>query len=141
MERVNQIRRILGLVFVILGLYLRGDAQIIWEKAETWKLYNVGDRGLAVPWDSLGRCKSYELNVDSMRYFLDSASVLSRDIQPVWMGAFIATCTLSGESRKVDISYYAGFFYDEKSKCYYQIAKAKRNSWLNYLNSSLIAIQ
>ena len=32
-----------------------------------------------------------------------------------WMGGYIATCDLDGVVRKVDISKYGGFFFDEKT--------------------------
>lgn len=131
------------LVIIILTVRVYSDAQgqVVWKKAQSWKIYNGGDSSFVVSLDSLKTHKYYQLNADSMKYFLDSVTLLPSIVRPAWMGAYLTTCIVEGETRKVLISYYAGFFYDERDKRYYQIPLSKKGDWRNYLDACLISIQ
>jgi hypothetical protein len=56
------------------------------------------------------------------------------------MGGYIATCKLDGSLRKVELSNYGGFFYDEKTKVYYQIPAAKSEDWLSYIQQNYLTL-
>lgn len=52
------------------------------------------------------------------------------------MGGYLATYNLGGALRKVDISSYGGYFYDEKTGTYYQMPIEKIDAWLEFLRNS-----
>ena len=140
MERMKWIKALVTMVLIAQsqpGVY----GQVVWKKAQNWKVYNVGDLSFAISLDSLKGKKYRQLNTDSMKYFLDSVTLLPNNIQPGWMGVYLTSCVIEGEIRKVLISYYAGFFYDEKSRRYYQLPASKKDDWRNYLDACLISIQ
>ena len=106
-----------------------------WGEATEWKLYDIHtNKAFAYNADTLHNFKSIQLDKDSMNTFLSNVSEILNDDGPVWMGFYVASCKLQdGILRKIDISVYGGFFYDEKSKTYFQLAKYFSNDWLNYL--------
>jgi hypothetical protein len=140
MERMKWVKILVTVIFTVRA-YTDAQGQVLWMKAQNWKIYNGGDSSFAISIDSLKGEKYHQLNADSMRYFLDSVTLLPNNIQPGWMGVYLTTCVIEGEIRKVLISYYAGFFYDEKSRRYYQIPASKKDDWRNYLDACLISIQ
>jgi hypothetical protein len=73
--------------------------------------------------------------------FLAGRRTIPAEKAPVWMGAYTATCILDNKKRKVDISVYAGFFYDELEKKYYQIPSDIQQDWLNYLSDFAASLQ
>jgi hypothetical protein len=110
------------------------SCQLHWEKATNWTLYRYqGHRLFKIPVDSLNHYDTLALNQDSMAVFLDSAQTLHPEAPVAWMGGYIATCNLNGVIRKVELSNYGGFFYDEKTKVYYQIPAVKSEDWLSYI--------
>lgn len=113
-----------------------------WQKATNWTLYNIqGKSGWRVPIDSMHLLDHKSLNVDSMRQFLTHTNIITNESAPVWMGTHFTTCILNGKLRKVEISTYGGFFYDEIDKKYYEIEADSRNYWLEYLAKSGAELQ
>lgn len=49
------------------------------------------------------------------------------------MGAYVTSCIVDHKMRKIDISSYGGFFYDETDKKYYGIQQQMQKEWLDYL--------
>ena len=112
------------------------------QKATAWTLYDIkGKKTWQVPLDSLGLYPHRALNNDSMQFFLARTSAIPLDKAPVWMGAYAATCVLDNRKRKIDISVYAGFFYDELQKTYYQVPSDIQQEWLTYLSDFAASIQ
>jgi hypothetical protein len=107
-----------------------------WNKATDWKIYNIyNQRAFDYPIDTLSNFPSYRLKTDSMQDLLSAVVLVKKEIEPVWMGYYIASCRLpDGTLRKIEISNYGGFFYDEKEKLYYQLPLERRKDWLNYLS-------
>ena len=132
-------------VLAIIILIIHGNtdvrAQVQWNSAQNWKLYNGGDSSFVLSLEAIKGHRYYQLSPDSMKYFLDSVTLLPSDVQPAWMGVYLTSCVIEGEIRKVLISYYAGFFYDEKSRRYYQIPPSKKAVWRSYLEGCLTSIQ
>jgi len=121
--------------FVSLRIY----AQVIdWQKTTDWELYKIHRSGsLQYPVDSLKHFNSFPLNEDSMHYFLKKMVAWPKEKTTVWMGAFIASYKTSNEMRKVDISTYGGFIFDEYSRQYFELPERYRASWLDFLNTAL----
>ena len=88
----------------------------------------------------LDSLKAIPLNTDTMRLFLNSVEVWPHDKTSVWMGLYLASFqTPGGQVRKIEISVYGGFLYDELECTYYQVKENLRQDWLTYLsNNSLI---
>jgi hypothetical protein len=122
---------------IVSGILLSAtvaSCQLHWDKANDWTLYRYqGHRLFKIPLDSLNRYGSIVLNQDSMAVFLASVQTLRPKGPVAWMGGYIATCKLNGAVRKVELSNYGGFFYDEKTKAYYQIPAVKSEDWLSYI--------
>jgi hypothetical protein len=115
--------------------------QIRWVKAGQWTLYAFeGNDQFKVSMDSLYNLDTLTLNQDSMAYYLFSAEIKHPSAPLIWMGGYIATCQLNGVVRKIEISNYGGFFFDEKTKAYYHIASDKAESWNAYLQQSFLTL-
>lgn len=110
--------------------------QIRWEDAKDWKIYKMPSYiGLRVSLDSLPAFKYNSLDIDQMRIFLKNLQEI-KNINPVWTGLYVASCELNNTKRKILFSRYGGFFFDERSKSYYQIPENLRQNWINFLNES-----
>jgi hypothetical protein len=107
-----------------------------WQQASQWTIYNVrGAKFYKISLDSLDKYHNRPLNDDSMRTFLSQSSALPSDKPLVWMGAFVTSCIIDHQRRKIDISSYGGFFFDETDKKFYTIPQEIQKDWLNYLAS------
>jgi hypothetical protein len=104
-----------------------------------WKVYNIqGKAGMKMPIDSLQNYKSVTLNDDTMKYFLVDAVLWPKGKYGVWMGAFTASIGDDVDNRrKILISTYGGFLFDDRTKNYYEIAEEKRKEWYDFLNVSI----
>jgi|SRR5580692_373555 hypothetical protein len=128
---------LIGLVFLSA---MSASCQIHWEQSTDWTLYQYeGNHLFSVSIDSLKFIKSSTINQDSMAYFVQSASILNKK-GLAWMGGYIATCKINGVTRKVEISNYGGFFYDQKSGVFYQLPIEKIDAWLDFLQNAYITM-
>ena len=125
------------LFFTLLSLVVHRVClaqEIDWQKADKWKIYNVGSRvGLTCSLDSLQNFKSIDLNIDTMRQFLAGVGAWPKNQNSLWMGLYVLSCDLEGKKRKIIASTTGGFFYDDTSGRYYQLSEEKRSAWFDYL--------
>src|SRR5258707_54989 len=99
------------LVKIILFFLLSGFVQcnaggqtIDWSKTTNWMLYDLkGQKGFGVSIDSLHSFRSIPLQVDTIHFFLASATAWPKEKKATWMGEFVATCELEGVIHKIDI--------------------------------------
>jgi hypothetical protein len=120
---------------------LMAACQVHWSQTADWKMYSYqGYLVLRLPVDSLNQYKTLQLNQDSITRYVTSAKPLDSKTPLVWMGGYIATCTLNGTVRKVDLSSYGGYFYDEKTNSYYQMPTEQIDAWLSFLKSSYMTL-
>jgi hypothetical protein len=107
-----------------------------WTGTKNWKLYDLaGKKPLTIPADSLYAYKNINLDDDSLRYFLKNAIPWPAEKTSVWMGGYTMSYTDRDQKiKKIDVSNYAGFFYDEKEKRYYEIANDLKQEWKLYLD-------
>ena len=95
--------------------------EVNWQKATNWTIYNVQNKNIwNLPVDSLAKYSHTELNNDTMRLFMRNSTALSPKANPIWMGLYSATCEIDHQKRKIEISTYGGFFYDDYGKRYYR---------------------
>lgn len=128
------------LLFITILMLNSSSHQIRWENAKDWKLYKMPSHiGLRISIDSLSGYKNILLGSNRMQTFLKSLQEV-KNINPVWTGLYVASCELDNKRRKILFSRYGGFFFDESSKSYYQIAENLRQDWINFLNESSKAI-
>jgi hypothetical protein len=71
-----------------------------------------------------------------MTAFVNSAKVFESKTPLIWMGGYLATCRLGGAIRKVELSVYGGYFYDEKTGEYYKLSAEKTDAWISFLQDS-----
>jgi hypothetical protein len=117
------------------------SCQVHWEKASDWTLYGYqGSRMFKIPLDSLNSFDTLKLNHDTVASYLATTRTLDAKDQGIWMGGYITTCEWDGKPRKIDFSNYGNFFYDEKSKTYYQLAGSKSENWNAYLQNCLLTL-
>lgn len=110
-----------------------------WTKATNWKIYDINKRmAFQYPLDSLFKLKFIKLDDKRVSSFLANAYALDNEKGYVWMNLYVATCELdSSNFRKVIFSNYGGFFYDEKTKRYFELPENIRREWLDYLNEKV----
>src|SRR5580698_8299712 len=127
------------IAFIFLST-LSASCQVHWEQSSNWTLYQYeGNRLFAISIDSLKFIKNSMINQDSMAYFVKSATPLNKK-GLAWMGGYIASCKINGSLRKVEISNYGGFFYDQSSSTFYQLPIEKIDDWLSFLQNSYITM-
>lgn len=133
----------LFLIVLTSMTFLNTRSQVIWKETKDWQIYNVNSRSMIkISLDSLGKLKSYRLNPDTVLSFFNSASKIPKDSTPLaWMGGVLATCTYQGKTRKVQISSYGGWFFDQETKSYFEIPKDQAVEWYSYVSSCLVSIQ
>jgi hypothetical protein len=133
--------RQLILAFIVLNTTF-AQAQVNWQETTDWKIYNPRSLNIfTMPVDSLIYLRSRALAGDSVRQFLDSVKALPSGVRPAWMGGFLVSCFFHGGMRKIEVSSYGGFFYDQVSKKYFQLPAEKKDMWFTYLNNCLSAIE
>jgi len=112
------------------------------EKSKNWKLYDVAGSNLfKYSVDTLKAFPFYVLNGDSVREFLDGIRELSADDLPVWMGGpQVASYELNGVKYKIDISQYGGFFFDERTRKYFQIKQREIDEWHSYIRECFVSL-
>ena len=116
---------------------------IDWKKTKDWRLYYVRSKeAFTYSLDTLKAFKFISLPQDSMISFLKAVTQIPEEKNPVWMGAYVATCQLEdGTSIKIEISQYGGFFYVEKERRYYELAEDVRNNWLSFFTSKWLQLE
>lgn len=127
------------LAFVLASILLITKCfsqQINWTEAKKWRLYNIQEFAVFnYSLDTLKKFSSINLDSDTMTAFLSNVSKLPKDEYSVWMGLYFATCEIpEGKVRKIEISVFGGFFYDEITKSYYQLPLKMRNDWIDYIS-------
>jgi len=126
-------RNILSVYLSLLFISAAGQ-DINWQKSSNWKMYKIsGDKGLGYSADALSEFPFIEMNADTILHFARQASILPKDKYYVWMGAYYVTCLVNDTIHKVDISVHGGFFYDERTKRYYQLPMNMRTDWMDWL--------
>jgi len=130
------------LASLAFACFYGGYGQIVWKEGANWRLYKIqGPVIFSAPIDTLPHIKSRQLSTDSMRDFLYPLDTLPSGIQPSWMGGFLITCVISGQTRKIQVSVYGGFFYDQTSKRYFQLPAYKKTDWISYVSRCYSAIE
>src|ERR1700726_1670668 len=116
---------------------------IEWQNTDSWKLYDIHDKkAFRYSPDTLQSFKSIVLDKNKMQAFLNNVTVIPKEDEPVWMGFYIATCKLKDGSKEVIyISMYGDFFYDIKTKTYYQLPSNLKDDWFNYLTDEGTILQ
>lgn len=111
---------------------------INWAEAKDWRLYDIRNfSAFDYSLDTLRNFKSISLDQDTMNIFLSDVAEWPKSETSLWMGLYVATCELpENETRKIEISVYGGFFYDELTKTYYQLPLGVRNDWLDYISDN-----
>lgn len=138
-QKTGKMKNVL-LAFTVLA-FCHSQSPINWQQTSHWRLYKIkGAVQFSISADSLDLFKNYQLRSDSMVYFLRSADPLPADARPTWMGGAVATCQYDGKIRKVLISSYGGFFYDQMSDTFFQLPAQKKDEWLGYINNCLSAL-
>lgn len=56
------------------------------------------------------------------------------------MGGYIGTCKIDGVRRKLELSNYGGFFYDENTNAFYRVSKDNIDSWVDFLQNSYLTL-
>ena len=123
--------------FMILIEIFLSPGEVPWNKTSDWKLYQIQGHGVFnYSIDTLKSFKSLPLDADSIKSYLNTAQIMKHDGSVAWMGGYVATCKLDGATRKIEISNYGGFFYDESTKAFYQVQKEKAGAWWAYFHHS-----
>jgi len=123
-------------IFLLFNFVSAASQEINWQKTADWKMYKVNDdSGLGFSVDSLRRLPFVQIESDSIHNFIKLAKIWPKEKTSIWMGAYYTTCQLDGVIRKIDISVYGGFFYDELTHSYYQVPSYLRNEWMSWLSS------
>jgi hypothetical protein len=126
------------LIALTLLALTHSQEPIIWQKTSNWKLYKINDSVMfSISADSLNLFKNYQLQSDSIINFLDGVVTLPKVQGAAWMGGVVASCVYAGKVRKILISDYGGFFYDQESGNFFQLPAQVKDDWMRYINSCL----
>jgi hypothetical protein len=132
-------KRGIAITLFIFSCVFATAQEINWKNTKNWKLYKLNSRAaFSYPADTLHHFESVNLNDDTIRDFLCTASIWPKEKKTVWMGLLIATYeTENNQLRKINISNYGGFFFDDFTGKYYELPERVRDQWMNYLNEKL----
>ena len=138
------IKRTKVLLLILSAIFYSCHAQPpIWSKTRNWKIYALaGQKIFTLPIDSIRALKNKSLDNNIMQFFLTKAAIIPKERTPVWMGAYLASYeTEDGNIRKVEVSAYGGFFYDESSSLYFLLPHSIRDEWINYISGSITLLK
>jgi len=128
---------LLSLFFILMYLHVYTQT-LDWQQTSHWKVYKIHRSGsLNLPVDSLQQYPHMDLGDDSVHYYVKGIKMLPKDQTAAWMGEYIATYEFGQRIRKIDISVYGGFFFDEVSKQYFELLEPLREDWLAFLRRTL----
>jgi hypothetical protein len=129
------------LIFILLNLiFFSGiGQQIHWDQTRDWKIYYIQDKNaFGYSLDTLKNFRSYSLDDSLIHGFLTGSTIWPKEETFLWMGFYLVTCKFEdGLTRIFDISVYGGFFFDNKTKVYYEINFLEKDRWLRYLHDCL----
>lgn len=129
------------LISSLLISVLTSSCQVHWDKTSEWKLYRYqGNELFSISLDSLHSLQKIPLSQDSINNYLSQVTIKHPKAATHWMGGYIATCQSNGGLRKVVLSNYGGFFYDQKANAYYQLPTEKIDDWLSFLQTSYLTM-
>jgi len=129
--------KIIMVVLMLLNLF-PSQEPINWQKTSHWQLYKINDRVMfSISTDSLKLFKNYQLQPDSIMNFLNGIIQLPKIQGVAWMGGVLASCVYDGKVRKILISDYGGFFYDQASGNCFQLPTQVKDDWMVYINNCL----
>ena len=125
------------IITVVMFLAYNCHAQVNWQTTKNWKLYDIhSPTAVRYTLDTLKNFKSSVLEEDSIKAFLDKVVMWPNGKSALWMGSYIATCESGdGKLRKLLISTYGGFFYDQAAQRYYQLPEELVDDWLELLSN------
>lgn len=125
-----------------LAYNLSSGQEISIKLGKRWCLYDIVSPDIfKYSVDTLKNFPFYAMDEDSVHLYMVDLGELPADDPPFWMGSpHVASYEVDGVIRKVDISLYGGFFYDEVSKRYFQISEDKVEKWLSYVRECFMAI-
>jgi hypothetical protein len=125
-------------IFILLTLTFQYSfsQDIHWEQTKNWKQYDIhDDNAFRYSLDTLKHFKCLKLDDMILHNYLKQAVSWPKEKNSLWMGLYVTTCEIeNGETRKIDISVYGGFFYDEKEKTYYALPTEINDDWLQYFH-------
>ena len=132
------IKLCLTLTMSIFVIYTCSCQDINWKTAKNWKIYDIQSQtAIRYTFDTLKSFKSQALDHDSMLSFLRDVTVWPKEKYSLWMGSYLVTCELDdNKPRKMLVSTYAGFFYDQTTRRYYQVPAELVDEWLDFLNNT-----
>src|SRR5262245_1109095 len=112
--------------------------QTNWSTCSNWKIYDIKDKKAFVySTDTLKHFKAKALDSASIAYFLSDVDLWPVEQTSLWMGYHVLSCTDDLKMpRKIEVSYYGGFFYDDKNKRYYQVQEFKKSEWLEFMDKA-----
>ncbi len=126
-------------LFTLIKFDVCSGQEVIWKNSKNWKLYNIINKaGFTYSLDTLVSFQSTDLSNQTMHTFTNDISEWPKEKYSLWMGLYIATCELEdGKPRKIIISNYGGFFYDQLTKRYYELPIELKDQWLEFLNDNM----
>jgi hypothetical protein len=131
----------LFLIVCLQFIVLLSCGQVQWNKSSDWTIYQTQAHDLfKVPIDSLNSLDTLRLDKDTVESYLSSLELMHPKGPVAWMGGYIATCKIDGVRRKIELSNYGGFFYDEKTNTFYRVSKDNIDSWVDYLQNSYLTL-
>jgi len=127
--------------YVLITLNFCAAQSNNWSDKSEWTLYDTkGAKFYNIKVDTLHQLPHCKLDNDTMKSFLNQATVLPSNKIPAWMGAYVVSYTYQHKTRKIDISTYSGFFYDESLQTFFQIDAEKQKRWHDYLALNMNAL-
>jgi hypothetical protein len=129
------------LIVCLLFFVLVSCGQVQWNQSSDWTIYKIQVHDIfKVPIDSLNSPDTLHLNKDTIESYLSSLELIHPKGPITWMGGYIATCKIDGIRRKIELSNYGGFFYDENTNEFYRVSKEKIDSWVDFLQNSYLTL-
>jgi hypothetical protein len=121
---------------LVFTIFLTGSRLQAQEKdymiSSDWRIYDIQGHGIFhFSTDTLQSFKSLPLNDDSIRFYLTSFK--EDTTGPLaWMGGYVVSFRTGSSIRKIEVSNYGGYFYEDKARKYYTLPPGLVSPWLSY---------
>lgn len=130
----------LHLLVVLLLVGLTSCGQIKWDASSDWTIYQTEGDPFKVSIDSLRSLDCLHLSMDTVKTYLEAVEHFNPKSWVSWMGGYIASCKIDGIVRKIELSNYGGFFYDEKTHTFYKVSEDQIESWNDFIQNSYLML-
>ena len=132
-------KQLIFLISFTLTTFFCRSQTIDWSTTRNWKIYALNTKAAySYPVDTLSNFKNVRMNDSAVISFLTKSVIWPKGKGATWMGLYISSYEAADKKlRKIVISSYGGFLFEQDSRRYYELPENLRQSWNDFLINNL----